>query len=442
MRKRLTFHISNTSKFKEQLLFWSKKFEYVSILDSNEVNLKANSKKEYNTYELIAGIDALQIFEPEKNCFDTLKAEVIHTKDWWFGYLSYDLKNEMENLSSDNQDGLDMPLMNFFRPRWVFIVDIDTLLVHYFEEEFSEEDIFTLVNSIQNLLVPKEKVVNVPGIQSRISREEYLKSIQQLMEHIRRGDIYEVNFCQEFYAENAYIRPRQTFRKLMKVSPTPYACFYQMGEKYLLSASPERYLKKMGRKIVSQPIKGTAKRGDSEEDDRRLKENLFADPKERAENIMIVDLVRNDLSRTASKNSVLVEELCGIYSFPQVHQMISTIVSNLNEEVHFVEAIRHTFPMGSMTGAPKVRAMKLIEKYESTKRGLFSGAVGYITPTGDFDFNVVIRSIQYNEQNHYLSFMVGGAITMQSDPEKEYDECMLKAKAIVKVLKEEGNSYL
>lgn len=436
MRKRLTFHISDTSKFKEQLLFWSKKFQNVSILDSNEVNLKANSKMEYNTYELVAGIDALQIIESTQNCFDRLKKELDDAKDWWFGYFGYDLKNEIEDLSSKNQDGLDMPGMNFFRPRWVFLLDIDTLLVHYFDEEFSEEEIYNLVKSILNIAVPKVKEVNVSEIKSRISSEEYLKAVKQLKEHIRIGDIYEVNFCQEFYAEDTYIRPRQTFRKLMKVSPTPYSCFYRMGEKYLLSASPERYLKKVGRKIISQPIKGTAKRGVNEEEDKLIKQNLFSDSKERAENIMIVDLVRNDLSRTAAKDSVIVEELCGIYTFPQVHQMISTVVSELKKDVHFVEAIRQTFPMGSMTGAPKVRAMKLIEKYESTKRGLFSGAVGYITPDGDFDFNVVIRSIQYNAMNHYLSFMVGGAITMQSNPEKEYEECMLKAKAIMKVLKE------
>lgn len=435
MRKRIVFHISNTQKFKEQLLFWSKKFEYVCILDSHEVNQKENSKMEYNTYELVAGIDALQILEPNQNCFDSLKAEIDSTKDWMFGYLSYDLKNEVEELKSENPDGLGMPKMNFFRPRWVFVLDVDTLLVYYFEEEFSEIEIYSLIKSLQDLSVPKEKSTNIE-IKSRISKEDYLKSVQQLKDHIRRGDIYEVNFCQEFYAEDAHIRPRQTYRKLMQVSPTPYSCMYRMGEKYLLSASPERYIKKKGNKIISQPIKGTAKRGATPEEDKLIKDVLFTDPKERAENIMIVDLVRNDLSRTAEEGSVIVEELCGIYSFPQVHQMISTVVSELKENVHFIEAIRQSFPMGSMTGAPKVRAMKLIEKYEATKRGLFSGAVGYITPEGDFDFNVVIRSIQYNALNNYLSFMVGGAITMQSDPEKEYDECLLKAKAIMKVLKD------
>jgi len=437
MRKKLTFHISDTRKFKEQLLFWSKKFDHACILDSHEVNQKANSKAEYNTYELVAGIDALQIIEPKEDFFYHLTEGIDQSNDWWFGYLGYDLKNEIEELKSENQDALNFPEMNFFRPRWVFILDIDTLIVHFFEEEFSEEQIFALIDEIDHLDLPIEQAVNVPEINSRISRDEYLEAVGKLKEHIRRGDIYEVNFCQEFFADDTYIKPRQTFRKLMQVSPTPYSCFYQMGEQYLLSASPERYIKKVGIKIISQPIKGTAKRGANAAEDKQIKEDLFHDPKERAENIMIVDLVRNDLSRTAAKGSVIVEELCGIYSFPQVHQMISTVVSELREDVHFVEAIRESFPMGSMTGAPKVRAMKLIERYESTKRGLFSGAVGYFTPEGDFDFNVVIRSIQYNARNNYLSFMVGGAITMQCEPEKEYDECLLKAKAIMRVLKNE-----
>ncbi|WP_321299219.1 anthranilate synthase component I family protein [Marinifilum fragile] len=437
MRKQLTFHITNPRRFKEQLLFWSKKFEYVSILDSHEVNQKVNSKAEYNTYEMVAGIDALQIVEPKQDCFHHLKESIEKSNDWWFGYLGYDLKNEIEELKSENHDGLDFPEMNFFQPRWVFLLDVDTLIVHYYDEEFTEDEVLSLVQNFQDMELTGENSISVNQIHSRISRDEYLEAVNQLKDHIRRGDIYEVNFCQEFYAEDCYIKPRGTYQKLTEVSPTPYSGFYQMGEQYLLSASPERFIKKVGKKIISQPIKGTAKRGATEVEDKQIKETLFNDPKERAENIMIVDLVRNDLSRTAEKGSVIVEELCGIYSFPQVHQMISTVVSELKEGVHFIEAIRQCFPMGSMTGAPKVRAMKLIEKYELTKRGLFSGAIGYITPDGDFDFNVVIRSILYNARNHYLSFMVGGAITMQAEAEKEYEECMLKAQAIMKVLKNE-----
>jgi len=348
--------------------------------------------------------------------------------------MTYDLKNELEDLTSENFDGIRMPALHFFQARWVLALKEDQLEIHYLEQENNDEDVNVLVDQILSTQVDQVEASLVPNIQHRISKEEYVEAIKALKNHIRLGDIYEVNFCQEFYAENTRIDPLETYRSLREVSPTPYSCYYALGDKFLLSASPERYIKKQGSKIISQPIKGTAKRGKTLEEDNQIKEFLFSDPKERAENIMIVDLVRNDLSRTAAKGSVKVEELCGIYTFPQVHQMISTVVSELKEDTHFVDCIKYSFPMGSMTGAPKVRAMKLIEKYEVTKRGLFSAAVGYITPEADFDFNVVIRSIQYNAKDDYLSFMVGGAITMQSDPEKEYEECLLKAKAIKQVL--------
>ncbi len=434
MRKILSFHIPDTANFKEQLLLWSKQFKRLAILDSHDVNKKVNSKKEYNSYELLAGIAALSEMQPEKNCFDVLRQTYDANQDWWFGFMTYDLKNELEDISSKNFDGVQMPALHFFQPRWVLALKENQLEVHFHEKENSKEEAKGIVEQILSTKVDPIQASLVSNIQHRISKEEYLKAVNALKNHIRLGDIYEVNFCQEFFAENTQIDPLATFRSLREVSPTPYSCYYSIGDKFLLSASPERYIKKQGSKIISQPIKGTAKRGQTLDEDNQIKEDLFTDPKERAENIMIVDLVRNDLSRTAVKGTVKVEELCGIYSFPQVHQMISTVVSELREDIHFVDCIKHSFPMGSMTGAPKVRAMKLIEKYEVTKRGLFSAAVGYITPTADFDFNVVIRSIQYNAKDDYLSFMVGGAITMQSDPEKEYEECLLKAKAIKQVL--------
>jgi para-aminobenzoate synthetase component 1 len=169
--------------------------------------------------------------------------------------------------------------------------------------------------------------------------------------------------------------------------------------------------------------------------DNLLKQQLFFDEKERSENVMIVDLVRNDFSKIAIKNSVDVEELFGIYTFEQVHQMISTITCNIEQNLSFSEIIKAVFPMGSMTGAPKIAAMELIEQYEPTKRGLFSGAVGYITPKGNFDFNVVIRSILYNSTNKYISIQAGSAITIDCDAEKEYEECLLKAKAMLEALK-------
>lgn len=185
---------------------------------------------------------------------------------------------------------------------------------------------------------------------------------------------------------------------------------------------------------MSQPIKGTARRAEDREEDQQIIEALENDPKEHSENVMIVDLVRNDLSRIAEKGSVRVDELCKVYTFTQVHQLISSVRARIAEGIPPVEALRTSFPMGSMTGAPKISAMKIIEELEETRRGLYSGAVGYFSPDGDFDFNVVIRSILYNVKNQYLSFSVGGAITASSIPEKEYEECMIKARAMLQVL--------
>jgi len=274
------------------------------------------------------------------------------------------------------------------------------------------------------------------SIQPRITKEAYIQTIGQLLKHIQRGDCYEINFCQEFYASPATIDPLNLYKRLTAISPNPFSSFYKLDDRYLLCASPERFLQRKGNQLLSQPIKGTFKRDtDDPATDEELKKQLQQSKKDQSENVMIVDLVRNDLSRVCKEGTVNVEELFGIYSFPQVHQMISTISGELKDGVDFTDIIHATFPMGSMTGAPKRKVMELIEQYEKTKRGIYSGAVGYISPGNDFDFNVVIRSILYNSTSKYLSYLVGGGITSQSDPEKEYEECLVKAEAIRNVLK-------
>jgi para-aminobenzoate synthetase component 1 len=272
------------------------------------------------------------------------------------------------------------------------------------------------------------------NIQQQISKTEYLHKVGKMLEYIHHGVVYEANFCMEFFAEETIINPVATFGALNAISKAPFATFFKNNTHFAMSASPERYLKKMGEKCISQPIKGTSRRFEDREEDELSKINLANDPKERSENIMIVDLVRNDLSKTAQKGSVIVEELCEIYSFLQVHQMISTIASLIKPEFSPSDALKTTFPMGSMTGAPKISAMNCIEELEETKRGFYSGSVGYFTPDNNFDFNVIIRSILYNEAEKYVSFSVGSAITSKSEPESEYKECLLKARAMRLVL--------
>lgn len=427
MRTSINKNIQNPTQFKQQLLTWSQQFREVVFMDSNDY------QQDYSSYDCILAVDAFTSIKTDyHNAFDDLKQYQQTAKDWLFGYLSYDLKNDIEDLHSNNFDGLNFPDLFFFQPKKVFLLKGNELEIQYINMCNDEvEDDFEEILKTQNI---KSKTQSPVVIQQRISKVKYLEKASEILEHIHRGDIYEANFCMEFFGENAIINPLEKFQKLNEISKPPLAVYFKNNKQFLLCASPERYLKKVGEQLISQPIKGTAKRFDNVVEDEKSKNKLASDPKERAENIMVSDLVRNDLSRTAQKGSVKVEELCSIYSFEQVHQMISTITSKLDSQYSAVDAIKTTFPMGSMTGTPKVSVLKIIEEFEETKRGLYSGAVGYFTPTGDFDFNVVIRSILYNQENKYISFSVGSAITSQSVPEKEYEECLLKAKAMREVL--------
>lgn len=422
------FSIEDIAQFKQQLLCWSQQFETAIFLDSN------NYHQQYSSFDAVFAVDEFTCIKTDfHNAFEKLQEYQTTSKDHIFGYISYDVKNDIEQLSSTNFDGLDFADLFFFQPQKIIFVKGNSVEFHYLK--MVDDEIESDFVKIQQSNNPEIQQSNIDiKIKLRIHKDEYHQKVTTILQHIHRGDIYEANFCQEFYAENTEINPLKVYQDLNRISEPPFAVFLKMNHHYLLSASPERYLRKEGNKIISQPIKGTAKRLKSKFDDEKIASDLARDSKERSENVMIVDLVRNDLSKSAIKGSVKVEELCKVYSFKQVHQMISTIVSEIDENTSPILVIKDTFPMGSMTGAPKVSAMKIIEKQEVTKRGLYSGAVGYFTPNGDFDFNVVIRSILYNQEKKYVSFSVGSAITAKSNPEKEYEECLLKAKAMKYVL--------
>ncbi len=347
-----------------------------------------------------------------------------------FGFLSYDLKNDFENLHSENQDFVSFCKHYFFVPDYV--VRLDNQSTEFLQGTQNEK----ALKFIEEFINPNKTDLHTGGItlKPRINADDYQLKIKELHNHLQRGDIYEITFCQEFFAENAAISPIKLFWELDAKTNAPFASFVHWENRFLLSASPERFIQKTGTKIISQPIKGTAKRGASAKEDLAIKKELLDSEKERSENIMIVDLVRNDLSRIAKNGSVSVPELCGIHTFETVHQLISTVEAELEDQTTFNEILKALFPMGSMTGAPKIRAMELIEEYEDFKRGLFSGSVGFFHPNGDFDFNVVIRSILYNQLNRYISCPVGGAITIQSTWEQEYQECLLKVRAMQELL--------
>lgn len=427
MRVSVRKPILDQEVFKQQLLTWSQQFREVTYLDSN------NYEQAFSSYSCLLAVDAFTSLKTDyDNAFDDLAQYQQTTKDWLFGYLSYDLKNDLEPLQSKNFDGLNFPDLFFFQPKKLFLITDNEVEIQYLG--LCEDELENDFEAIQSQVLHHDIHLTTFEIKPRITADDYKDKVSKMLAHIQQGNIYEANFCMEFFAENATINPLDKFFKLNQISQSPFAVFFKNNKQFLLSASPERYLKKQGQALVSQPIKGTAKRFTNPTEDELAKKLLVEDPKERAENIMITDLVRNDLSHTAQKGSVQVTELCAVYSFMQVHQMISTVTSSLAPRYSAIEAIKKSFPMGSMTGAPKISAMKIIEELEETKRGLYSGAVGYFTPDGDFDFNVVIRSILYNQENKYISFSVGSAITSLSTPEKEYEECLLKSKAMREVL--------
>ncbi|MBC7903624.1 MAG: anthranilate synthase component I family protein [Gemmatimonadaceae bacterium] len=418
------FPIINPGRVKQQMLSWIDQFHTACLLDSNHYNLS------YRRFECIAAAGSADATVVHRGAnLESLEKFLQDKTGWFFGHLAYDLKNEIEALNSAHPDNIGFDDLHFFIPSVILRLSENSLEINSATQPAAE-----IFDAILSTPLPGSKQTGGIQFTAKFSREEYIETVEKLREHIRRGDCYEINFCQEFFAEAIAIDPVSTYLSLSENSPNPFAGFYKQGEKFLLCASPERYLKKEKNSILTQPIKGTSPRAGDRLEDEANRERLFRSSKDRSENVMVVDLVRSDLAKIAEEGSVVVEELYGVYSFPHVHQMISTIKGIVKEGTKFTDIIRATFPMGSMTGAPKKKVMELIEKYERTRRGLFSGAIGYISDEGDFDFNVVIRSILYNRQTGYLSYQVGSGITFYSDPEQEYEECLLKAAAIKKVL--------
>lgn len=412
--------------FKKKALQWANRFSVLCALDSNQ-----DTKNKYSEYEFLLAVDAIDdiITSPNERAFERLQHKRSSQKAWHFGFLTYDLKNEIENLASNNPDYVELPRMYFFEPRYLIFIKGNQVTINRNYPESA--DLFDQINS--QVIDPKNLSEKI-ALQSRLSKDAYLDIIKKIKQHILEGDLYEVNICRELFATNVNIDPLSIYFALNEKTAAPFSSYFKLHNQFIVGASPERFLKKKKNKLISQPIKGTIKRSLHIEEDELLKSELYFNEKERAENVMIVDLVRNDLTHFAIPGSIKVEELYRVYSFKTVHHLISTVSATLNEEENTISAIAAAFPMGSMTGAPKIKAMQLIEQYEVTKRGLYSGAIGYFTPDNDFDFNVVIRTILYNQKNKYLSIQSGGAITIDSIPENEWDELNLKSQALAQIL--------
>ena len=406
------------------MLNWADRFNIFCFLDNN--GYPGNS-----SFECLLAVDCKRSFSfPPTDALQKLQLFFDERPSYLFGHMGY---NAVGNAYTRKKpSGIDFGPGFLFEPE--IILQLKDGALHVLHSDIDASLVLKDVLSTGFA----QSLPTRANITAGISREEYVKKINILKEHIQRGDCYEINFCQSFYSDNISIDPIGVYEKLSIASAAPFAALYKLQEKYCICASPERFLKKKGNRLISQPIKGTIKRDHkSKEADEKGRGILLNSPKEKSENVMIVDLVRNDLSRVCERASVKVTELFGVYTFPQVHHLITTVEGILEKDKTFTDAIAACYPMGSMTGAPKKRVMKLIEENEEEARGLFSGSIGYITPEGDFDLNVIIRSIFADTAAKKICFSAGSGITVNSEAEAEYEECLAKAEAIMKILGEE-----
>ena len=417
-----SYSLKNKDLFVKKIVNFSSGQNHFTLLNSND---------SFDDYELIIAYGAESFLQSSKNSLKKIDKYIDKVNDWIFGYLSYDLKNEIENLTDLNKDVFNLPNLYFYQPKVIWLIKEEKAEIYSLDKKNLNED-WDHINSIDYKDCIEKSSVDLI---TRTSKEEYVRKIKNIKQRILQGDCYEMNYCFDMYSKNKTINPYKTYLKLNDYTRSPMSTFFKLNQLYLLSSSPERFIKRINRKIISQPIKGTAKRGLDSKEDEKIKYTLLSSPKELSENHMIVDLVRNDLSRVAEKGSVKVKNLNKLNTFKRVHQLISTIEAEIAVKTKFSKIITGMFPMGSMTGAPKIESMNIIDEYESTKRGLYSGSIGYIKPNKDFDFNVVIRSIIYDKLLKEINVSVGSAITFKSDPESEFEECLLKAEPMIKSLK-------
>lgn len=394
-----------------QTLFWANvHYQYIFCFKNNQYpNGFKNSIYVSNTKPKNLSLSQLKDFKT--NSFNAI-------------YLGYDFKNQIEDLSSKNSSLFEFEDCGMIEAEFKF--DFSSSHINISSPYKKTEAIWEEIVNTKQESLGFQQANFIP----QTSKKTYLDTISTIKENLLEGDIYEICYCMEFIDANYKLdNTANLFKQLCVNSPKPFASYIKIKDQYLISASPERFIKKTGDQIFSQPIKGTIKRSEEESRDLELRNELTQNKKDQAENLMIVDLVRNDLSKICKTGSVKVDELFGVYTYPTVHQMISSISGQLKNNTTLGDIIAALFPMGSMTGAPKIKAMQLIDQYETFKRGLYSGTIGQFTETG-FDFNVVIRSLQYNAKTNTLGYHVGSAITYDSVAESEYEECILKSKVL------------
>lgn len=359
------------------------------------------------------------------------------------GYLSYDLGNYIEKLPRSAKDDLNGYDLYFGLYDSVIVVDhlkektyIATPNLDVKKEENIVLDIENKINEAEingvNPVCYEEKEVPPTKLKSNFTKKDFENSVEKVRQYIKNGDIYQANLTQRFSGKTT-LSSYELYRDLRKVSPAPFGAYLNFDDFNILSNSPERFIKCMDKKLETRPIKGTRPRGKNKEEDLKLQEELRNSEKDKAELLMIVDLERNDIGRISKIGSVKVPELFVIEPYANVNHLVATVVGELDDDKDAVDAIKATFPGGSITGAPKIRAMEIIDELEPTQRNAYTGSIGYIGFNGDMDLNIAIRTVIKKEDDVY--FQVGGGMTWGSDPREEYQETLDKAQSIMKALR-------
>lgn len=350
------------------------------------------------------------------------------------GYFSYDIGRVIEKMPESAKDDLSIPDSYFLFYDNVIIFDLrnkKTYVTALGIKEDSEKSIKYIEDKIKrgkiefNIILDKKS-----EFISNFSREEYIDAVKQVKDYIKEGHTYIANLTQRFQCQYNS-NPFDTYISLRSINKAPFSCYLNLEDFQIISSSPERFLK-VYNKVETRPIKGTRPRGINEIEDKKNREELLNSEKDKSELLMIVDLERNDLSKVCKPFSVKVTELFKLEEYATVFHLVSTVIGELNDDVSSVKCIRECFPGGSITGAPKIRSMEIIEELEGIRRGIYTGAIGYFDLRGNCDFNIVIRTILVKDNKAY--FGVGGGITIESDEEMEYEETLDKAKALMRVL--------
>lgn len=361
------------------------------------------------------------------------------------GYLSYDLCHHIENIPY-NQESTPFPLLAFglydivvsfnhqTKQSWIVSTGFPATSekARLLKAKNRLKEVELILNSNSTSTKKKEDFKTIP-ISSNFTKPDYLNMIGKCKNYILDGDIFEINVSQQFQAKlPSSISAFELYWRLKKVNQAPFSAYFNLEDIVIASASPERFLKLENSILEARPIKGTMPRGNTAAEDKRLADKLLSSKKDKAENTMIVDLMRNDFSKVCEPNSVCVEKLCGLESHPNVHHLVSVVTGQVKTHVNCMDIIKACFPGGSITGAPKIRAMELISQLEPVNRGPYCGSMGFISFCGEMDLSILIRS--YTIKNNIITFHTGGAITLDSDPEQEYQETLAKAKGLIQAL--------